>query len=205
MYGRKTGEVIPVLSLASFPRSGNKFAQQILHHVFGIKCRSVYPVPSYPDEIAPTWDRIEQDVILKTHELWSGEAGIYVVRDPRDVYCSYASYQSHIEGRAVSVKELLEITSWSDHVLSWQQPGVHLIRYEDLLQDPITAMKLTLERLHITTPVVGSMLDWDKLRTRCSWYYQRGVAGRWKDELTDKEIELCQYQNHENMKMLGYV
>lgn len=194
-----------VYSLASFPRSGNKFAQQILHHVFGLKCRTVYPVPVHPDEIAPQWDGIEQDVIVKTHELWGGETGIYVVRDPRDVYCSYAGYQSHVEGRIVKPLELIQTTSWSEHVRSWRQPWVYPVRYEDLLLAPIPTIKAVLDKLSIESVAIGNMPNWDQLHAKRAWYYQRGIEGRWRDELTEAAIELCESKNRECMRELGYV
>ena len=191
MYGRKTGKVIPVLSLASFPRSGNKFAQQILHHMYGLKCRTIYPVPSYPDEIAPTWDGIEQNVILKTHELYSEETGIYIIRDPRDVYCSYAKYLN------VTPISLID-SSWSEHVLSWQQPNIQIIRYEDLLIDPTCIMPKE-------TPIIGKLPYWEDLHTICPWYYQCGKSGRWKNELTKNEVDKCMSINREIMKQYGYL
>lgn len=193
-----------LIHLASFPRSGNKFAQQILHHVFGLKCRTVYPVPSYPDEIAPTWDGVERDVIVKTHELWSSGGGIYVVRDPRDVYCSYARYQSHLQDRVITPLELIETTSWTEHVLSWRQAGVYVVRYEDLLREPVSTIKDILHRLSIAVDVIGMLPDWDRMHSNCPWYYQRGIAGRWREELSESEIDLCETRNRECMKWLGY-
>lgn len=193
-----------LIHLASFPRSGNKFAQQILHYAFGLKCRSVYPVPAYADEIAPTWDGIETDVIVKTHELWSGEVGIYVIRCPMDVYCSYAKYASQTQGRLITPEELIQSTSWSEHVLSWRQPGVHVVKYEDLLRDPIATMKAVCERLTIDVTEIGTILNWTQLHTDCHWYYQRGESGRWRTELTKNEIALCRDKNQGCMKTFGY-
>ncbi len=192
------------IHLASFPRSGNKFAQQILHHVFGLKCRSIYRVPEYSDEIAPTWDGIEQDVIVKTHELWSSGSAICIVRDPRDVYCSYAKYLSHVKRRSVTPAELIQCTSWSEHVLSWQQPSVHVVKYEDLLRDPIAIMKAVCERLTIAVTEIGTIPMWTQLHADCPWYYQRGDSGRWRTELTKSEIALCEAKNHACMKTFGY-
>ena len=201
------------IHLASFPRSGNKFAQQILHHVFGLKCRSIYPVPEYPDEIAPTWNGVEANVIIKTHELWSCETGIYVVRDPRDVYCSFSRYQTHLKGRLVSAEDLISdpasfadyCFSWTDHLLSWRKPGVHVLKYEDLLSDPIGAMKAALSFFAIDVLEIGTIPDWSQLNAGCHWYYQVGKAGRWKMELPQVAIDLCEQVNGKAMRELGYL
>lgn len=165
----------------------------------------MYPVPPYPDEIAPTWDGIEQDVFIKTHELWSSGGGIYVVRDPRDVYCSYARYQSHIQERIVTPRELIETTSWTEHVLSWRQSGVHVVRYEDLLRDPVTTIKVVLGRLSIEASAGGTIPEWAKLHSECPWYYQAREAGRWRTESTQTEIDLCEKQNGPTMLDFGYI
>lgn len=191
------------IHLASFPRSGNKYAQQLLH-VLGNKCRTVYPVPSDIDEIAPTWDGKETGVFLKTHELRTEEqAGIYLVRNPLDVYCSYARYITHLTGKHTTPHELMLNTSWSSHVLSWDVPGVYLLRYETLLTNP-SAIQKTCESLGMSSATVNSMPDWNSLHTNCPWYYQQGRANRWKEELTLKEVQLCVARNRDTMTRFGY-
>ena len=194
-----------LIHLASFPRSGNKFAQQILHHAFGLKCRSIYSVPFYPDEIAPTWDGVETGVIIKTHEFWTDGPAIYLVRDPRDVYCSYAKYLSHIQQRVVTPKELIEGTSWSEHVCSWRHPNVVVIKYEDLLVSPIVTMAAVLAGLAIRVATVGPLPSWNHLHRDCPWYYQAGEQGRWRTELTEDEIAICEAKNRRYMEMFGYI
>ena len=142
-------------------------------------------------------------MIVKTHELWSGETGLYVVRDPRDVYCSYSRYMSHLKGRFVSTEELID-ESWSKHVVSWRKPDVHVVRYEDLLSDPIVAMRDVLGRLAIDTSEVGDLPDLGNLHAGCGWYYQVGKAGRYRNELTQSAINLCESVNGPVMRELGY-
>ena len=193
------------IHLASFPRSGNKFAQQILHYAFGLKIRSIYPVPTYPHEISPTWDGVETGIFLKTHELWTSGPAIYLVRDPRDVYCSYAKYLSHVEQRDVTPMELIESTNWSEHVCSWQQPETHVIKYEDLLASPIETMTAVLAGLAIQVAIVGPIPSWSDLHRDCPWYYQAGERGRWRTELTKGEIAICEAKNRRYMEMVGYI
>lgn len=77
----------------------------------------------------------------------------YIVRDPRDVALSLARYldgdvgdvvkNMNDQGYALAAEKALPhlLGSWSDHVLSWVNETrwpLHLIRYEDLLANPVT-------------------------------------------------------------------
>lgn len=148
---------------------------------------------------------MEQDVFLKTHELWSEGPAIYVVRDPRDVYCSYATYESHMQNRIATVAELIQRDSWSKHVESWaNQDEVHLIKYEDLLTKPVQIMKDACSRFGVEAVEIGKLPDWNSLAAGCRWYYQQGKPGRWKTELTASEADYCLKENGESMLRFGY-
>ena len=122
------------------------------------------------DDLAPD-ERLP--LLRKTHEVWrpgteGGEpfpadatrAAILVVRDPRDVACSYAPFfgvgiDAAIEamarsadvgpGRPVQGMTAQPWGSWSGHWQSWRQPDVpfpvHVVRYEDLRHDAVSALE----------------------------------------------------------------
>ncbi len=112
-------------------------------------------------------------LLRKTHELWrpgrpgrepfpadATRAAILVVRDPRDVACSFAPFfdiglddaidaiASSPEsgpGQPVHAVTAQPWGSWSEHTRSWLGPDVpvpvHLIRYEDLKEDAVATLE----------------------------------------------------------------
>ena len=102
---------------------------------------------------------------IKTHSIFNEKyfseptqtsftgAGIYIVRDPRDVCLSFASHfgltlneaaekMGDICSKIPKSSSLVEqdISSWADHVESWIAPKpfpVIVVRYEDLVADAI--------------------------------------------------------------------
>ncbi len=114
-----------------------------------------------------TEDESDAPLLRKTHEVFrdgppgrepfpqsATRAAILVVRDPRDVACSYAPFfgvdldqavdaigDSRSPGRASPARSSTAQPwgSWSSHTRSWLDPDVpfpvHLVRYEDLRTD----------------------------------------------------------------------
>ena len=90
---------------------------------------------------------------------------VYVVRDPRDVFHSFASYFNFspkmtatamagkdftIGGQKKQARQM--VSSWSNHVASWTaEEGfpVHIVRYEDLVKDTAKELSEVLEFLEI--------------------------------------------------------
>ena len=85
---------------------------------------------------------------------------VYIVRDPRDVALSMARYidtdvanivtSMTDPGYALASPSAMPhlLTSWSNHVQSWVQEThfpVHVIRYEDMCQNPVTEFMRFLE------------------------------------------------------------
>jgi len=117
--------------------------------------------------------------LRKTHEVYRpGEpdrppfpveatrAAILIVRDPRDVVCSYAPFfgldlddavdavgRVHRSGRGSPARLTTSQPwgSWSTHTRSWLDPAVpfpvHLVRYEDLRTDAVATLEPVLERI----------------------------------------------------------
>ena len=199
--------------LASYPRSGNKMFLHALHYGLGMKCRTVYHVPDMPSEIAPRWDRVEVIDFLKTHELPVGKTpAIYMVRDPRDVFCSYALWtqkttkwtdettriaEGFIEGRGY--RDSGAYGGWSEHVRQWRSVATVVLRYEDCFMDPIGALQKVLgiqER-------VGDTPSFQSLQANCGWYFQHGHPGRWND-MPDWLVRKTEDLHGTMMRELGY-
>lgn len=113
-------------------------------------------------------DRAGRPALRKTHERYrmgadgrelfpaaATRAAILVVRDPRDVACSWASHFGKPLDQAAADICTSDLTwlaspathggrdvlgSWSQHFASWRGCRgfpVHVVRYEDLVQDPV--------------------------------------------------------------------
>lgn len=115
-----------------------------------------------------------EPVLRKTHEIWrpgspgaepfpadATRAAILIVRDPRDVACSYAPFfgldlagavdalgrpgNSAAGGSPARLNTAQPWGSWSSHTLSWLSDEVpfpvHVVRYEDLKTDAVGTLE----------------------------------------------------------------
>lgn len=124
------------------------------------------------DDLSEVMERMSAPMFRKTHEVFRpGEppiepfpveatrAAILIVRDPRDVTCSFAPFFGQSleqaveslarEGSETHANPALTQTAqpwgtWSTHTQSWLASDVpfpvHLVRYEDLKTDPISTL-----------------------------------------------------------------
>jgi hypothetical protein len=148
--------------LVSYFRSGSTWSRFLLGNViqqdepvtFTNMARLVPIIYDLPDRTLRKLPRV-----LKSHECFDPRYPrvIYVVRDPRDVAVSFYFYNLKVRvipdgysidefvNRFVAAKVVPyadRVGNWQDHVLSWVrlregQLGFRLIRYEDLLADPV--------------------------------------------------------------------
>lgn len=128
--------------IASYPRSGNTMMR--------------FAIAAATNEAIPTFDNIQQIVpdvyvgipkgvqFVKTHDTFRKKYSdaVYLVRDPRGVAVSYFMYQLKRGGEADFNKWLdnwlkngCKFGHWDDHVKSWIDRDVLVVRYEDLVLD----------------------------------------------------------------------
>lgn len=203
--------------LASYPRSGNKFIQQILHYVYGHQIKTVYEVPFGVWEIAPTWDGdINFNGFVKTHELPQSDntQSVYVVRDPRDVICSQVTYLRHTDKdlQNSSTKEIVHhillnkpYGGWNRNCYEWINRASVVLKYEECLIDPIGKLGRVCRLLQLSYTVKGELPIFSELHKSANWYYQKGNSGRWKSELDPELVSLVEFQNKEMMLDMGYL
>lgn len=185
--------------------------------------------------------------ILKSHECFDPRYPrvIYIVRDPRDVAVSF--YYYNLKVRVIPdgypMEEFVErwvaakvvgyadrVGCWEDHVLSWVRlregkPGFRLVRYEDLLADPVkelTALasllniEVTPERIeravHLSS--AGHMQSLEKTQSE-QWSATKGTrqdiafvreakAGGWRSKLTAAAVRTIEQAWGRTMKEFGY-
>ncbi len=116
---------------------------------------------------------------------------IVLVRDPRDMVCSYRAFWGHQPAQAVSLirSQFLELAER----LRCADPGSLLVRYEDLILDPDETLGRIWEFLGIE-PVALKQPD-----TEAAIFSSHGTSvspresiGRWQKELTNDEKTLCE-------------
>jgi len=181
----------------------------------------------------------EGELVLSTEAT---RAAVYVVRDPRDVAVSLA----HHDGRPVDwavthlsnpdavrvgkvdgleYQFLQRTGSWSDHVRSWVDDApfpVHVVRYEDCLDDPLGAFASALEFADLG-PVDGADVAraverarFEALRDeeeragfrerprKSARFFRAGRAGSWREELTAEQASRIERDHGELMTRLAY-
>lgn len=166
---------------------------------------------------------------------------IYILRNPLDVAVSYA-HHSH-KPIDISVKNLCDesftiaqsnhdlsnqllqlLLSWSGHVNSWVESGlrVHLMRYEDMITDPLTTFKGMLEFMgfEINEERLRQAVDFssfDTLKklekekgfkekpTKAASFFRKGKIGSYREELTQEQIDIIVEYHRETMIKYGYL
>ena len=179
----------------------------------------------------------------------SATAGVvYLVRNPMDVAVSYAYHRHRSiddtvqwmnEPRAVEsmvaggITERLPelLTTWSGHVSSWldqEALPVHVVRYEDLLADPMAGFGAILRFVglgrddtsgnassRLARAVDHAALPRLRAQEAESWFYGKppmapsffraGVAGAWRNALTPRQVQVLVDAHGPVMARLGYL
>ena len=173
--------------------------------------------------------RDERIYFVKTHELPSdSNPAIYLIRDGRDALVSYARYTHSFgkkSGKIARLKYLIGLDSfnqtlqdliisqrwggWSNHVLGWtfrrRDGATSAIRYEDLVIDPITWLKKSLEDLQIQSqPDGGRPPDFDDLHHKWPQFFRKGKIGSWQEEMTEDLHEFFWKHHAQGMEAFGY-
>ncbi len=222
--------------LASFPRSGNTFVRNILYEVYGIESSTFHYQTDYP--IDPNYEKYE---FVKTHELPTlikpvdeSIPAVYIIRDGRDAMVSMAHHRKDIIAPGSDFYQNLKeaiiadrgsfFGGWSTNVKQWIDRADILIRYEDLLNDPIAYVEKfrkiydlpkpdvdklpTFNKLKFGIPKYGASKDQtiseDEKLEKSKKFFRRGIKGGWKDEMPDELHDLFWSYHGETMERLGY-
>ena len=159
---------------------------------------------------------------------------VYIVRDGRDALVSLAHHRKDIiEPGTAFYTNLLEATlalggsyfgGWSENVKQWTAEADVVIRYEDLIADPLTEVEKlrkvidlpepqrerlpTFEKLKFGQPQYGSGATFlareEDVAALAQKNFRKGKAGSWKEEMPDELLPLF-YELHGNtLRDLGY-
>jgi len=147
--------------LTSYPRSGNTWTRFLVGNLVNTEEPVTFLnverlVPDMYKHSDRTLRNLPRPRILKSHECFDPRYKnvIYIVRDPRDVAVSNFHWEMKQRSMADDypieefVRRWMEpifwprLGNWGDHVTSWlstrrDKEGFLLLRYEDLLADPV--------------------------------------------------------------------
>jgi hypothetical protein len=158
---------------------------------------------------------------------------IYIVRDGRDVLVSYA-HHNLVHGRVMTnikagrdaghggvmeyseeelhneMRRLAQHSGWGSYV----KAGVHhpdvvaVVRYEDLLTNPIHHARLALSAagLEVTATRGNKAPSFGELKKGQPWFYRKGKTGAHKEELPPDVLDTFMSipGNKEGLELLGY-
>jgi glycosyltransferase involved in cell wall biosynthesis len=220
--------------LSSYPRSGNTFFRNILLEVYGLESSSFYQGVGKPENY-------KEFPFVKTHMLPQETIpndpsikAVYLIRDGRDALVSMAHqrkdiYEADSDFRENFIEAMVAAEGsyfggWSINTEEWIKRADVVIRFEDLIIDPIKQVdrlgtlfplpqknieKLpTFEKMKFGKPVYGrgkriaNSVEEEEEIIRKS--FRKGKAYGWKDEL-DRELQNLFWSYHRNaMDRMGY-
>lgn len=228
----------PIVWLVSFPRSGNTFVRNILKEVYGI-ASTEYHVDKNLQKTT-----IEGFRVVKTHlpiheltPLSDIDKVVLIVRDGRDCMVSIAHHRKDIVEPGSTFKQNMHAAivaekgsyfgGWSSNVDSWLNRADLVIRYEDLVKNPLEQTERLRQIMDLPEANKSALPSFDKLKTGgdavaygkgelrtgnkeartpafTTKFFRRGIAGAWKDEMNDEDHLLFWNIHADTMRRLGY-
>ena len=163
---------------------------------------------------------------------------IYIVRNPLDIVLSFADFQGCSTDTTIAImatdgfatptneRNVSEhMASWSQHVASWTaggNRGVHVVRYEDLLEQPLRSftgiveyLGQKFERKRIERAIGHASFDslrrqeeqhgFSEKPAHQKAFFRKGTAGQWRRELTPEQAARVIADHREQMARFGYL
>jgi len=222
--------------LASFPRSGNTFFRNILFDVYGIESSEYHMEAD---------KKVRADFasfpVVKTHLLphqlpknLQSIKSVYIIRDGRDALVSIAHHRKDIIApgsnyykniaEAILAREGSFFGGWSVNVAKWIHKADIVIRFEDLIKDPLGQTERLREIMDLPKPKLEKLPTFQSLKKgtpkygsggkklklteqkkeRAHKFFRRGVVGSYKDEMPKLFQLLFWLKNKEQMKANNY-
>ncbi len=225
-----------MIFLSSFPRSGNTFLRNILFEVYGLKSGEFYL-----DTTNPLEEDFKTHPVLKTHELPSKLSqfdsdipAVYLVRDGRDSVCSMAHHRSDLIAAGSDYHQNLKeaiiadrdsfFGGWSRNAEDWLERADLIIRFEDLILDPINTVERIRKIYPLPEPVIENLPTFNTLKfgipkygpginpdasdqekvAQSGKFFRKGKTGGWKEDMPDDLHDLFWSYHGETMVRFGY-
>lgn len=223
--------------LASFPRSGNTYFRNILFEVYGISSSTYHHETDYPVD-ANYCDFPVVKTHLLPHQLEPADPkipAVYLVRDGRDATISLAHHRSDLVAPGSDLMENVDLSiraaggsffgGWSENVRQWITRADIVIRYEDLLIDPIGQVERLRSIMDLPEPRRDRLPTFGQLKSGEAEYgakqkvtgateeiehyasknFRKGRSGSWKEELPEEQQLMFWHHHGEMMELLGYL
>lgn len=218
--------------LASFPRSGNTFFRNVLHEVYGLTS-STY----HQDSSRVADPDFADHPVVKTHLLpgqlpaaLRDQPAVYLIRDGRDSLVSIAHHRKDIVAPGTDFyNNLLEATlaqngsffgGWSRNVQQWTDKAAVVIRFEDLITDPIREVEKLRAIIDLPAPDLTKLPTFQSLRNgrpaygggegakfskeRVQKHFRNGKTGSWKTETPPELQRLLNNIHGATLQKFGY-
>lgn len=163
---------------------------------------------------------------------------VYLVRNPLDIVSSLANHQGLPIDKIIQMMTMKNFETpttetmvseswgdWSQNVESWTgrpNPALCVLRYEDLLVDPLKAFTGLVSFLNVDAPpsrirkavehssfkVLRRLEEKHGFQERTAAqdnFFRRGTAGAWRDELTADQVNTIVSKHRDQMERFGYV
>jgi len=166
---------------------------------------------------------------------------VYIIRNPLDVAVSYAghfgcNYDTAVSRMSDPMNTLVrhdqyithqfrqKLMSWSEHVMGWMESGLplHVVRYEDMRQDPLRTFEkvLTFLNLEYSLDKIKKAIDFSSFNAlkhqekslgfkerplTSASFFRNGETGSWKTSLNSHQIEKTVKDHRGIMFQLGYL
>jgi len=214
--------------LISYPRSGNTWLRTMLTYlhpgvVIDREVRNIHHVIPNLDQ-SPVEATIPHPRLIKTHSLFDSRLKnvIYLLRDGRDSMCSYYEFSKKEFDYSGTLLEFLKNPQfglrWTEHVQSWlgnTTANLLLIRYEEMLQNPITNLSRAVKFLDwdistelIEKAVTSFRIENMRLREQSGEFLAHvgsGRQGRWRQDMTDEGLCFFLEEAEPMLRNHGYI
>ncbi|MFK8010717.1 MAG: sulfotransferase domain-containing protein [Marinicellaceae bacterium] len=227
--------------IASYPRSGNTFLRILFKEVYGIYTWEGYGKETPENVLSGRLKKHQESpILIKTHELPTHTQipheklkSIYLVRDGRDAAISMAYHRCNIVKPGSDLMFNLRTAilapfgtsfgGWSKHVKQWSKHADLIIRFEDLIANPVQELK-KIEKI-IDLPKadfskIPSFTDLknnkyslgsgnDKLtehqqKKRRQKFFRSGKVNEWKTKISQPLINVFNFKHGSVLKEMGY-
>lgn len=229
--------------IVGYPKSGNTWMQYIISSIYyGID--PVFLTDKMVQELVPDihykthYKRFGETAFFKSHSLPMPEYKkvIYMVRDVRDVMVSYFHFlkiqmQDNLSwcDLIYSEKGLYPCT-WCEHISTWlnnpYQANIHVVRYEDLINDTLYEIKkichfLSLERSEKLLEKVVLETSFKSMQSKeilhgfdnQQWqgdfksklFFRKGKFGSYKEEMPIEFQDYLLQKAQKYLILLGYL
>jgi hypothetical protein len=205
-------EVVDVHGIVS-PDEIAHFAPVFAEHA--IACCEAFYRRRFPDKDILYWgDKLPGPAAIQgAFPAWPDTKVLVLVRDPRDVLCSWRAY-GKVERVARNDPGMATMAAES-HARTWAQSYRELLllegrscvlRYEDLLADPRASFTRVLDYLGLgwTPEVEAALAGNDTFVSHGTASSAAASAGRWRSELPAGDLAIVERHCGEIMARYGY-